>query len=1306
MATTIDNLQIEVQSNSVNAANGLKGLANALEQLEKKSSGVKAAADNLKELSGALQSFTKVGTAAGTVGTLARNLEKIKDVGKIASGVKRLSPALSSLNGITVSDSTVANLGTLSTALSKFNGTRIGGIGTAVNGIIKLNEATRALDAAKIEEFGRRVEKLVEVLTPLSKTMEPIANGFTRMGRAIKQTVVNVEQADAKVNVFALNLNNIIGVAHAVAGALQRVAQVMGNIMDEAIQWDGVSERFGRTFGEQAEETYAWVVRLNEEMGINVQQFMQSSSLYAQMLTGFGVAADDARKMALGYTELSYDIWASTNDRYKTLEEAQNAVASAIAGEVEPIRRAGFSITEAMLQETAAAHGLSGSLQEMTESQKSYLRYLTLIEQADATGTVGVYASELGTAEGLMRTFSQQLKSLAQAFGSLFLPALVAVMPYVQAFVELLTDAVRAVAGFFGVKIQAVDWSKYGSGAGGAAEATDGFADSANNAAKAAKELKNATIGIDELNVISPPQQNAGAAGAGGAGAGWDGMDVDSLWNESIFDNIQSKVDSLKEKIKGLWPVAAGIATALGGWNLMRLLGDIDDADTKLGKFKGTLAGVAKGLVIGGISIAVGKLTWDFTGAYLESGNLKDLGKMLGTTVLGAAVAGWLTGPLGAGLVILTSGVVALTRLGIELREGSVEVTDPQAFATAIVGTLETLLGGALVIDTLRGGKWTKAIGGAITDGLKKAWTGIKTSSLVTGLTGKLTTALSGIGASLAAVPGWAIAAAAAVVGTIALAIVDYDFTEIGRKVGEMLGSAVKMGAGLWSSFSDWVSDLASGFWNGINDLALRLDEMGIKGIIVFLFADIPDMIIGGLIDGLGAGIENLVNNVKEFCAGFVQGFKDALGIASPSTVFIEIGVFLVEGLWQGIAEMYGTLTENLSVWVSNMITKVKEFFGIKGNGPASQTDSVGKSVSSGLWSGVSSKVSELYTNFSGWVSNIIKKVKDYLGIGKSESEFLKIGKEIVNGMIAGIQGKASDLWGFLKGWVGGIVDKVKGFFGIHSPSTEFIEIAQYCVDGLKKPFTSDVLLQPIKNVWNGAKTWWNEKKGSLSTYTPSIGNITSKVSGAWSAAKTWWGKKGNLSTYTPPIGSISSKVSSAWSAAKTWWGKKGNLSTYTPKIGSITNALSSAWSAAKKWWDKNVKLSIPSLSLKVTYSKASGLKAAVVKALGLSGWPSLKFAANGGMFDMGSLIWAGERGAEIVANAHGGQTGVMNVEQMQEAVYNGVYAAVIAVQRAAGSGGEQAVNVYLDGKQISSAIDRRKKEQGKALMGTQVYSY
>jgi hypothetical protein len=161
----------------------------------------------------------------------------------------------------------------------------------------------------------------------------------------------------------------------------------------------------------------------------------------------------------------------------------------------------------------------------------------------------------MNTAEGVMRTLNQQLKSLAQSFGSLFLPVLRAVVPYLQAVVDLARDAVYWLANLFGVEIQAIDWSGYNSGVGAAVEGTEALGD-------AAKEAKRQLMGIDELTVL---QDNKGS-GSGAGGSSIDMPSVDSLWDEAIFDSIQSQVDELKEKLKKVLTLVGLIGAGFAAW--------------------------------------------------------------------------------------------------------------------------------------------------------------------------------------------------------------------------------------------------------------------------------------------------------------------------------------------------------------------------------------------------------------------------------------------------------------------------------------------------------------------------------------------------------------------------------------------------------------------------------------------------------------------------------------------------------------------------------------------------------------------
>ena len=511
MSTTIDSLQIEIQSSSSNAAGGIDKLAASLERLKKVGS-FNVAVKNLNSLSAAL-----------------KNLQGVSGAG--------------------------ANLQSLATAISTLK--TAGSFGTIASSFKKLSETIQSLDSEAIDNFVEKIKELDEKLEPVSKNLAAIGNAFKVVNNESNKSGNGVSGFGKKVNTTTLNLSNFINVAKSVIATLQRIVKMFEKTIGDSIEWEGISQRFGRGFGDQAEEVYSWIQRLNQEMGINTQQFMQYSSTYATMLKGFGVASEDASKMALGYMELTYDVWAGYNDIYKSLDDAATAIRSAIAGEVEPVRKAGFTIIESTLEQTAANHGLKISLENATEAQKSYLRYLTLVDQAQSQGLIGNYAREMNTAEGVMRTFNQQLKSLGQSFGSLFLPVLVKVMPYLQAFIDLLGDAVIMAANLFGIDIQKVDFgSSIGSSAAVATE-------SVNDTTEALKELKNATTGIDELNVISPPSEGGGSGSASASGGGFAGLDVDSLWNESIFDGIKTETDEIKQKFKD-W---LGITDDLNSWS-------------------------------------------------------------------------------------------------------------------------------------------------------------------------------------------------------------------------------------------------------------------------------------------------------------------------------------------------------------------------------------------------------------------------------------------------------------------------------------------------------------------------------------------------------------------------------------------------------------------------------------------------------------------------------------------------------------------------------------------------------------------
>lgn len=611
MPTVIDSLSIEIESNSTNASQGIEALAKSLGEL-KKNGAVGVAVKNLNNLSSALKNMTSTASNANKISSLAKAMSELKAVGSTGTGVKKLAESLSAMKSVDYSAIQKAADSSelfrdLAASTGALSAVKAGGFGAMVNSLAKIGEVTKKLDDDTIARFAERVELVSQKIGPLSEKMATMKAGFNAINSSARKASGGVAHLGTRLNKTAINTSALIHIFESAARWAQKAVNKVSEFIGDAIEWEGISARFGRGFGPQAQETYEWIQKLNQEMGINIQQFMQYSSTYATMLKGFGVAQADASKMALGYMELTYDIWAGYNDQYKSLEDAAEAVRSAIAGEVEPVRKAGFTIIESTLEQTAANHGLKISLENATEAQKSYLRYLTMMDQAHSQGIVGTYAKELNTAEGVMRTLSQQVKSLAQSFGSLFLPILVRIVPYLQAVVDLAKEAIYQLAALLGVEIQAVDFSGYNSRVNAAVEGTDALA-------KSAKEAKKQLMGIDELTVL---QDNSGSEKSGGAGL--ESTPIESLWDEAIFDNIQSQVAELKEKVAPILDMVVKIGGALLALKIAdSFFVSLDKAKEALGKIKGDADGLTKAEAITiGVTIAI-------AGATIEWGAIKD----------------------------------------------------------------------------------------------------------------------------------------------------------------------------------------------------------------------------------------------------------------------------------------------------------------------------------------------------------------------------------------------------------------------------------------------------------------------------------------------------------------------------------------------------------------------------------------------------------------------------------------------------------------------------------------------------------
>lgn len=814
-----------------------------------------------------IQIRSSAGSASANIEKLAGSLDKLKTHSKLTTVTNQLTRLSEAIGKLQVSSSTIGTIKGLAGAMKSLSGIqKSGGLNSTINSLKKLPEVVNALDPATIKAFSAAMNDLSDGLSPLAKKIDTISKGFAKLPSQVSKCVTAVKRLDSanrsatestKDHGEALNkqsfnllatyehLSNVFSMIHGIQDGFSR-------LLADAMQWDGITFQFGRAFGEDADMVLAYADKVSEALEINKQQFMESASLYGALLKGFGVEQKQVTTMAVGLAELSYDIWAAYNNRYKTLDDASEAVRSAITGEIEPIRNAGIALTEASMQEYLDSIGMAHvSIEKLTEAQKSEVRYATMVNAAMNQGIIGTYAREMGTAEGAVRTLTQQLRTLGQAIGSLFIPMLKVAVPWLTAFVQLITEGVIALGAMFGIDFQKITWGD-AKGMAQTAEGANATKEALGGAAKEAKKLKDYTMGFDELNVISPPDASA-AGGAGGVpdvGGGGLGLDLETLWNDAVFKSASKQVDELKAKIKEYineHKLMLSVVGATGAFlTFMKLLRGLN-----------ALLGITK---------TVDNVKKAFEGISKVAGGLKTAAE------------------------------------SVKMYVNAVKTMAPQ------VGWLNALFP-----------KASMAFSSAST------WV---TGTFIPALTRALTKIPSILGVAVRLLP-WA-AVITAIVGAIALAITDKDFTDIGYKIGHALGAGLKKIGGWLGSAGEWVIEIGKGILDGINAawdwVKKTFDIKNVFELIILMFNPkawldkiIPKMleigkeVLPGLWKGIKDGWSNFWSNIGELIDGFIQGFKDGLGIASPSTVFAEIGRFIVEGLTNGISEKW----EALKAWVA-----------------------------------------------------------------------------------------------------------------------------------------------------------------------------------------------------------------------------------------------------------------------------------------------------------------------------------------------------------------------------------------------------
>ena len=560
----VDKLVVSIESDSQKAVSGIEALATSLGKLKSATSGGLGLSSIAKGLETINSSVDKMGNVTNKLSGLARAVKELNALGNvkvsasIGNQITKISEALSKLN---VGDG-ATKIQELVTALKPLETLGKSSLGTTVNALNKLPEAIQKIDMRKLHG---QVDALTRTFRPLAEEMQKIANGFnafpSRIQKLIKENN-NLSNSNNKTSESYINLWAKMRMAY---NTIRTGARYIGKAINESMEYTENVNLFNVAMGEYADEARTYAEEAGEIMGIDPGEWMRNQGVFMTLATGFGVVSDRANTMSKNLTQLGYDLSSLFNMSY---EDAMLKLQSGLAGELEPLRRIGFDLSVARLQQEAYTLGINKKVAAMTQAEKAELRYQAIMTQV--TTSHRDMARTLDMPANQMRVLKSQIVQASRAIGNIFIPVLQAVLPYCIAFFKVIRMVADAIAKLVGFKELTADLDGMDSLASGA----DDYSSALGGAADNAKKLKQYTMGFDELNVIDPNAGSGSGSGAGvGGGSGFDFEleEYDFLGKKSM-SKVNEIVEKIKENLSTVLTITAGIGAAIAGWAISKVV--------------------------------------------------------------------------------------------------------------------------------------------------------------------------------------------------------------------------------------------------------------------------------------------------------------------------------------------------------------------------------------------------------------------------------------------------------------------------------------------------------------------------------------------------------------------------------------------------------------------------------------------------------------------------------------------------------------------------------------------------------------
>lgn len=1353
LTTAISNLR--TKGNVTKVVNSLDRLAGSIATLKQASAGM----SGLDKITSFLNGLSNVNTTASA-----------KSINTVVNAIKKIPATVSGLNGVDFysMSGSITQLTNALAPLSILDASNLKALGSAFNAIGKVPDLTDKLKATGLNSFASSCQKISAALAPLASQLDKVGNTFAKLPPQLSKVVTQanrVTAANEKQRKSYLSLSNQMnGFMRNMAKlvSLKAIAEYLGNAVAKFNDFYEATDLFHNAMGNLSGEADTLISKMQGLLGVDPTKAMTYMATIQSLGTSFGLVSDKAYVLSKNLTQLAYDEGSYWN---KNVAETFTAMSSAISGEIEPIRRLGIDLTQARLQQELLALGFNKQVSSLSQADKAVLRYIAIMKQT--ANVQGNLAQTIQSPANQIKILKAQLDMLAKSVGSLLYPALKSILPPLIAAVQLIREFVEWVAKLMGVKVVFTDFTKSADSVGGIGDAMD---DTANSTKKAAKALKDYTMGFDELNIIDPTQKSSGSGS--GASAGNILGDVDLSGYDMFKNYVGTSIDEIKEKVKKLLPIIAGVAAGFAAWKiadfLFSQLNNVHGLAYKLGQVVGELR-KKLGLVNPELAVIAGTvalIVWRFVDLYQNSEKfrigLQRIKDLIELAALGFS-QGWnisLTeGKLGQSIEHLKESIKILAQKILDLLPDEWKESASNAFETIrqVVKKLDldlgdlalTLIGIGLIIS----GHPVAGLAVIGFEAVSVAIRGLGSESEKEsfGLKSDWHSAFQQLGIDAGNMASFFVDGFAQIVDSIS------DFIRwIKDGISESERLDVTMNKTLFPNALLGLADLIADIETFVRWVskgpteAERLDVSMNQGFIANALLGLADLIsdIGSVIDwfvhlddhikSAGEsftrfldGVENWAAEAGKAAANMVNAVADA--IASLPSKMYEAG----KNVWQGLVKGIQSGISNATGAAANLAKAVIDKFTTETDihSPSKLFEQFGIYIDQGLANGITAAVPYVATAMQGVVDAVQEKGNALIAAGSTQATNYVTG--FLNGLDTQWQQIDQSLQSDFFGSIGTLWDAISNG-DLEKLGTWAASYFYHAMDDEQRKQIKSIANNSLQWLTQGLSSVWNNIAGMassfISQFVPSAMaatsaqtslNIAMDANPVMLVISLIGMLVGALVNFANKNKSIASFLSNLWYGIGDFFsivfeGILRVLGTAIQGIVAGINVLIDArnfFNRFDKWghisnplydWADNVASSRAESQRKRQEAANSSFDDSKDPTNYEQQYKELQEKYKNGSYP-GTKEWDKNNGT--FSGSYGGTTSVnvnINEEEMRESVYNGTYNAFLDIFQRYGdelTGGKE-LKIYLDGKQITASVEKRQNARGQSLMGSEVYSY